>query len=221
MFRQQGQIKPLLLAAAGIAIVVVAIAALRFNPASLVSSQQRENDEFLAEQMAYHVGLLAYLYGYPLVDMAKQQHNEVHRVAPDQQVYAPLNRIYRFPEIVGPHNGGNLRMPNNDTLYFSGWFDLREEPLIIHTPKTNNRYFTIAVTNLYSEVFHISRRTHGTEESYFALVAPGWQGELPASAQRIEVETSAGWLLGRLLVDGAADEAAALADLDRQHFAGA
>ncbi|WP_268244984.1 hypothetical protein [Halioglobus japonicus] len=38
---------------------------------------------------------------------------------PDQRVYAPINRFYRFPEIVGPQTAGNIRLPNNDTLYFS------------------------------------------------------------------------------------------------------
>ena len=104
---------------------MIAIAlALNFNLAAIVSSQQKKNDELIAEQMAYHVGTLAVLYGYPIVDMHKQMHNETHRISPQQQVYAPVNRLYRYPDIVGPHNAGNLRAPNNDTLYFSGWFDI-------------------------------------------------------------------------------------------------
>ncbi len=194
------------------AIVVVAVAWMvsQFNPAALVASQQQENDELIAEGLARQIGALAYVYGYPMVDMAKQMHNETHRVGPDQQTYAPVNRFYRFPEIVGPHNGANFRMPNNDTLYFSGWFDIAEQPLIIHTPDTAGRYFTIAVTNLYSEVTHIGRRTHGTREAYYALVAPGWQGQLPNGVTRIDVESERGWLLGRVLVDGPADLQAAL-----------
>lgn len=154
-----------------LALVAVAMILLRsFNPASLIASQQKKNDDLIAEQMAEHVGALAYVYGYPLVDMAKQMHNETHRTGPDQQVYALLNRFYRFPEIVGPDNGGNFRLPNNDTLYFSGWFDISEEPVIIHTPDTGGRYFTIAVTNRYAEATHIGRRTHGTGEYRLPVV---------------------------------------------------
>lgn len=194
-------------------ILVAGIAwfSAQFNPAALVASQQRNNDGLIAEAMARNVGALAYVYGYPLVDMTKQMHNETHRVSPQQQVYAPVNRFYRFPEIVGPHNSGSFRLPNNDTLYFSGWFDISEQPLIIHTPDTNGRYFTIAVTNLYSEVTHIGRRTHGTREAHYALVGPGWQGQLPDGAVRIDVESDRGWLLGRVLVDGPEDFAEALA----------
>ena len=200
--------------AAVLLLAVLVVIALNFNLASVVSSRQKKNDELIAEQMAYHVGTMAYLYGYPIVDMYKQMHNETHRVSADQQVYAPVNRIYRYPEIVGPGTAGNLRAPNNDTLYFSGWFDLSTEPLILHTPDTAGRYFTIAVTNLYAEAEHIGRRTTGTAQGYFALVPDGWQGVLPDGVTAVPVETRQGWLLGRMLVDGPDDfdEAMALVE---------
>jgi hypothetical protein len=176
-----------------------------FEPAKLVESARTRNDNIIARNLAYHYGVAAYLYGYPIVDMYKQMHNETHRVAADQQVYAAVNRLYRFPDLVGPETAGNLRAPNNVTLYFSGWFDIADEPLVIHTPDTAGRYFTISVTNLYSEVEHIGRRTTGTDEGYFALVPPHWNGELPAGVTRVPVETSQGWLLGRMYVDGPED----------------
>ncbi len=191
-------------------VVPIGYFAVTIDPASMVSSQQEKNDALIEEQMAWHVGVQAYLYGYPLVDMHRQMHNETHRVAENQQVYAPVNRLYRFPEIVGPHNAGNLRAPNNDTLYYSGWFDISAEPLIIHTPDTAGRYFTIAVTNQYAEVTHIGRRTTGTGEGYFALVPPHWQGELPAGVHPVPTESQQGWLLGRMLVEGPEDFPAAM-----------
>jgi len=194
---------------------IIAFLAYRFiDPARLVDSARTRNDNIIAKNLAYHYGMAAYLYGYPIVDMVKQMHNETHRVAPDQQVYAPVNRLYRFPDLVGPETAGNLRAPNNVTLYYSGWFDVAEEPLIIHTPDTGGRYFTISVTNLYSEVEHIGRRTTGTDERYFALVPPHWNGKLPDSVTPIPVETSQGWLLGRMYVDGPEDFDAAKALVD-------
>lgn len=173
--------------------------------ADMVSSRQQQNDALIAEQLAYHIGVQAYLYGYPLVDMHKQMHNETHLTGEKDQVYAPVNRFYRFPGLVTPTNSGNLRAPNNDTLYFSGWFDISEQPVIIRVPDTGGRYYTIAVTNQYAEVSHIGRRTTGTGAGYFALVPPDWSGTLPAGVQPWPVETPRGWLLGRMLVDGTAD----------------
>ena len=79
-----------------VALVGTAIVALNFNPAGLVSSQQRKNDSLIRYQMAYHVGVIAYLYGYPLVDMQRQMHNETHRLSQGQQVLAPVNSLLSF-----------------------------------------------------------------------------------------------------------------------------
>ena len=196
-------------------IGVVAFLIFKYlDPAILLASARVRNDKIITMQLAYHYGVAAYLYGYPIVDMHKQMHNETHRVDADQQVYAPVNRLYRYPDLVDPDTAGNLRAPNNDTLYYSGWFDISEEPLIIHTPDTVGRYFTISVTNQYSEVEHIGRRTTGTDEGYFALVPPHWEGELPDGVTLFPTETNTGWLLGRMLVDGRDDFDAAKALVD-------
>ena len=209
----------LLLLLVAIAVGVTLLVAT-CNPASLIASRQGANDDLIAEKMAAHVGVLAYLYGYPLVDMQRQMHNETHRVADGQQVLAAVNRMYRFPHLITPETAGNFRAPNSDTLYFTAWYDISREPLIIHTPDTGGRYYTIAVTNQYSEVTHIGRRTTGTHEQYFALVSPLWRGELPRGATPIPVATPIGWLLGRMLVEGEADFAAARALVEAIWLAG-
>jgi len=63
--------RKLWLAAVAVIGLSLLVFALNFNVGSLISSQQKKNDELIAEQMAYHVGTLAYLYGYPIVDMHK------------------------------------------------------------------------------------------------------------------------------------------------------
>ena len=199
----------------GITLLLIISAIAVFWQAGLsgfLGQQLKRNDAFLAEEMAYHLGTLAYLYGYPIVDMLAQMHNETHRVSDSQPAYAPVNRFYRFPGLVTPENSGNLRAPNADTLYYTAWYDVREQPVILSTPDTNDRYYTIAVTNLFSEVTHIGRRTTGTHAQHFALVPEGWQGALPDNVTPYPVSTTRGWLLGRMYVAGKEDlaEAAAL-----------
>jgi hypothetical protein len=200
------------------ALVAIAAVAFRVAPsliARLVSAGQARNTAKVREETAFHVGTLAYVYGYPLVDMAQQMHNETHRVEPDQQVHAPVNRMVSFPALVTPSTQGNLRLPNSDTLYFSGWYDVSKEPVLLHVPDTAGRYYTIAVTNFYSEVEHLGRRTTGTAERVFALVAPGFSGALPEGVTPVATETPRGWLLGRMLVSGPEDAPAALALMDQ------
>jgi len=180
-------------------------AAPAFVVKHFAASRQAASDALIREETAHHIGVLAYVYGYPLVDMHRQMHNETHRVAPDQLALAPVNHFFVFPELVTPRTQGNLRNPNNDTLYLSGWFDFGAEPVILHVPDTADRYYTLGIMDFFSEVQHIGRRATGTREGYFALVAPGWQGELPAGVTPVAVPTPKAWVLGRVLVDGPED----------------
>jgi len=168
------------------------------------------NAALLQERQAYHVGSLAYIWGYPMVDMSRQMHNETNRVRPDQQILAPVNQFHRFEHLLTPETVGNLRAPNNDTLYFSGWFDLQDEPVVVQAPDTDGRYYTMAVTDFYSEVTHLGRRTTGTEQRDFVLVGPGFEGELPETLLPVRIKTEQTWILGRLLVDDEADLEVAL-----------
>jgi hypothetical protein len=199
-------------------LVVLGALAYAFAPSLLsraVAAGQARNDALVREELAFHVGTLGYVYGYPLVDMSQQMHNETHRVAAEQRVYAPVNRMFSYGALVTPSTQGNLRMPNHDTLYFSGWYDVSQGPVLLHVPNTAGRYYTIAVTNFWSEVEHLGRRTTGTIERTFALVPPGWTGALPPGALPVTTETPRGWLLGRMLVAGEADAPAALALVDQ------
>ena len=175
---------------------------------TMISTRQdlgETNAAMLRERQALHIGTLAYVYGYPIVDMRKQMHNETHRVAATQQTYAPLNSFYLYDYLVTPSTSGNLRAANNDTLYFGGWFDLTLEPVIVHAPDTKGRYYTMAVTDFYAECHHVGRRTTGTLRKYFALVGPNWKGVLPPYMHIVRVPTPQAWILGRMLVDGEKD----------------
>ena len=167
-----------------------------------------------AGQAAYATGLLGVTYGYPLVDLLAQMFNETHPLVGGQQVLAPVNDYYRFRELLTPTTQGNLRAPNADTLYLNAWLDLREGPVVLRVPDTADRYYTLALMDLYSLPVHIGRRTTGTRAGRFALVPPGWQGKLPRGVKAFPVATSRLWVLGRLLVNGPDDLAAANTLLD-------
>lgn len=173
----------------------------------------------LEEAQAYHLGTLAYLYGFPIVDLLQNMYRETRRVAgtPPSAPRASINQFYRFRERITPSTAGTLRAPNSDTLYLSGWFDLRDEPVVIHAPETGGRYYTLAITDFYSEVQHVGRRTTGTAAQDFALVGPAFKGELPAGVRMIRLPTHQAWVLGRVLVKGASDFAAARSVLEGFH----
>jgi hypothetical protein len=181
------------------------------TPPARAEDPRAANMALIEEQLAEHIGTLAYVWGYPMVDMSTQMFNETHRVAPEQAVLAPVNSFHRREFLVTPSTAGALRGPNNDTLYLSGWFDLTREPVIVRVPDTHGRYYTLAITDFFNEVTHVGRRTTGTAEGYFALIGPGYEGKLPEGVKQIRLATNQVWVLGRILVNGEEDFPQALA----------
>lgn len=195
-------------AAGGLALLAGAAVAQPADPRRLAAEQ-------VEEMQAFHAGTLGYLYGFAAVDMLQVMHKETRRITPGQQVLAPVNAFHRFGALVTPETAGSLRAPNADTLYLSGWFDLRAGPVVIRAPDTGGRYYTLAFTDLYNEVQHVGRRTTGTAARDFVLVGPGFEGRTPRGLTPVRVPTDIVWVLGRVMVRGADDLPAAAALLER------
>lgn len=158
--------------------------------------------------LAFSVGLQGFVYGYPIVDMLKQQHNETHRVRPDQPVAAPTNRIAIYPGVLTPATQGQLRAANSDTLYLNAWVDLSKGPVLLDVPAMKDRYYTLAFMDLYARPYHLGTRTNGGKATRYALVGPTG-GTVPAGYTPFRLPTDTAWMLGRVLVTDAADEAEA------------
>lgn len=160
--------------------------------------------------LAQSLGLQGYIYGFPIVDMLKQQFNETHRVRPDQPVAAPVNTLAVYPGVLTPATQGQLRAPNSDTLYLNAWLDLSHGPVLLDVPEMGHRYYTLAFMDLYGKPHHLGTRTNQGRATRYALIGPSG-GAVPAGYQPFHLPTDTAWMLGRVLVDGAPDEAAAKA----------
>jgi hypothetical protein len=96
--------------------------------------------------------------------------------------------------------------PNADTFYSTAWLDLSEEPVLLHVPDTQGRYYVMQLLDAWTETVALpGKRASGTTEGWFGLVGPGWHGKLPANVRRIDVPTMSAWLLGRTQVNGPGD----------------
>ena len=160
--------------------------------------------------LAQSVGLQGYFYGYPIVDLLKQQHNETHRIRPDQPVATPVNRIGIYPGVLTPATQGQLRAPNADTLYLNAWVDFSKGPVLLEVPEMGRRYYTLAFMDLYAKPHHLGTRTNGGRAMRYALVGPSG-GAVPEGYEAFRLPTDTAWMLGRVLVENPRDEAAARA----------
>ncbi|MBS0254441.1 MAG: DUF1254 domain-containing protein [Proteobacteria bacterium] len=159
--------------------------------------------------LAQAVGLQGFIYGYPIVDMLKQQHAETHRVRPGQPVAAPVNTIAVYPGVLTPATQGELRAANSDTLYLNAWIDLSKGPVLLEVPDMAGRYYTLAFMDLYSKPHHLGTRTNGGKAARYALVGPSG-GKVPKGYTPFPLPTDTAWMLGRVMVADPKDEAEAI-----------
>lgn len=158
--------------------------------------------------LAESTGLQGYVYGYPIVELLRQQHDETHRVRADQPVSAAVNRIAVYPGVLTPATQGQLRAPNSDTLYLNAWVDLSKGPVLLDVPAMGARYYTLAFMDLYGRPHHLGTRTNGGRAMRYALVGPSG-GTVPAGYEAFRLPTDIAWMLGRVLVNDRKDEAEA------------
>jgi hypothetical protein len=153
-----------------------------------------------------------YIYGYAPVTLKAIR--ALLTAAPDATTKpgrAPINQFARQDKLADPSE--NLIVhPNADTLYTTAWLDLADEPIILHVPDTNGRYYLIPMLDAYSNEFaSVGSRATGNGEGNFAIVGPRWRGELPQGLSGvIQAPTNTAWLIGRTLVHGQEDLSAAL-----------
>lgn len=109
----------------------------------------------------------------------------------------------------------DITTPNNDTLYASAWLDLSDGPVFFSIPALG-RYHSAALMSITSDVGAVlGTRTVGSGGGRYAIVGPGWRGDLPAGVEKVQSQTNDAWLLVRVVVNGEEDLAAAADALTR------
>jgi hypothetical protein len=145
----------------------------------------------------------AYIWGVPLV--VQESYLQLARTGGH-----PINRFTLSTGLSTPDD--KVAGPNVDTLYGFAWLDLQQEPLVLHVPNTQDRYYSIQLIDAYANSFaYVGRRATGTKEGRYAVTGPDWKGALPEGVTKIESPTNRVLALTRTLVRGQADLPAAQA----------
>lgn len=144
------------------------------------------------KEWSYSLALQAASWGGPLVTMYALRHNDA--VGP--RAKAQPDSIWRMEDISTPALSveEGYVTPNVNVIYGFGFMDLRQEPIILQAPDSNNRYYMVEIVDMWTNAFaYVGGKSTGYKGGKFALVGPGWQGELPADVKRIDCPTP--WVL--------------------------
>lgn len=141
---------------------------------------------------SYTLAVQAATWGAPLVTMYALRYND----AVQPKAKAAVNSIWRMEDISTPDlsKKAGYVTPNVNTLYGFGFMDLREEPIILQVPNSNHQYYMVEIVDMWTNAFaYVGGMSTGYAGGTFALVGPGWKGNLPSGIQRIDCPTP--WIL--------------------------
>jgi hypothetical protein len=148
----------------------------------------------------------AFFYAYPLYELTRTAQTRTGGAAG-----APVHRVAHRAALAD-HTSRQVTAPNNDTIYSSAFLDLSGGAVELIAPTDIKRYFSIAFMNAFTDNFaYIGTRATGGQGGRFWIVGPTWTGAAPTGVNLIRSDTNDVWMLGRILVDGPSDLAAARA----------
>jgi hypothetical protein len=152
------------------------------------------------------LALQSYLWGYPLL--------ATQRTAAEQlngSTGAVLNQQFNFLTQLATPTETVVVRPNNDTLYANTDLNLSQAPVVLTVPPTGNRYYSFQFLDSYTNDFqYIGTREGQTSGGQYFIYGPNYTGTVPGGfTGTIQAPTDSVSLLGRTLVEGPSDLAAA------------
>ncbi|MFC3552277.1 DUF1254 domain-containing protein [Lysobacter cavernae] len=160
----------------------------------------------ISEQEAYAIAKEAYVYAYPAMltyATVRKLSNFAEPIAGD--TFGPPNQFHHA--LAYPNADDKIVIRTNvDTLYSAAVLDLKAEPQVLSVPATD-RYFQLPMLSLWTDVFAVpgTRTTGRNTARDFLVVAPQWQGDVPADLELIRSPTRYVWIIGRTQTNGPSD----------------
>lgn len=147
----------------------------------------------------------AYTYLYPLVTMEVSRRQGINVEPHAKPGFGPPNEFHHIRAFPTAGFRAVVR-PNFDTLYSSAWLDLTRGPVVVRAADTSDRYFMLPMLDMWTDVFaNPGKRTTGTGTQSFAVVGPGYTGDVPAADAVIHAPTPWVWVIGRTQTNGPDD----------------
>lgn len=158
------------------------------------------------------VGLTAFVWGYPLVEMLRTC--RLQTGDPAAAWHAPIDRLRHTPRVADATDR-DIVTPANDLLYTTGWIHLAHGPRRLTVPPLHSgRYLVLALYDAWTENFaNPGLRTSPRAGETVLLVGPDAPPDAGAGSglRVLRAPTRLVWLIGRVVAGDQADLPAARA----------
>lgn len=140
----------------------------------------------------------AYIYTYPVVGMYTLLYEQVLDASKRKTSFYEFDHS---AQLATPSTTF-IPAPNNDTTYSRAWLDLRYGPVVIETPDTQGRFYSIQMLDMYSETFaNLGKRLFGTKPRKFLITGPNWTGDVPKDMYAVSCNTNFALAFLRVLIE--------------------
>jgi hypothetical protein len=165
------------------------------------------------------VGRMAYLWGWPLVNMANR--SMAFSKAPEPGLLGGVvpiafGRNAMLTSYVSPEEYF-VACPNQDVVYGAGFFALDEGPIVFQVPDFRDRFWVYPFYDARTDEFSEIGQQYGTKPGFYLMVGPNWEGERPAGITAVvRSSTSLVFVAPRIFMDDTVADHAAIQPLVSQ-----
>jgi hypothetical protein len=155
------------------------------------------------------VGRMAYLWGWPLVNVANRA--EAFSKAPEPGllggvVPVAFNRNAMLTGYISPEEHF-VTCPNQDVVYGAGFFELDKELIVFQVPEFGDRFWVYALYDARTDEFSQIGKAYSTQPGFYLMVGPGWKGETPDGITAVvRSSTSSAFCAPRIFMDDTAED---------------
>jgi len=147
----------------------------------------------------HSVGMLGYVYGAPLLELAIADYRQTQGLAKDMKSLRGLI-AHGLGGALPTHEASWLAAPDPNVLHASAWLDLGPQPFVLWIPPMDGHWYSIQFEDSFTNVAAVlSSRTIGSVGGWYLIAHRDWAGERPPGVMdEVRIPTALVWALFRV-----------------------
>ena len=165
----------------------------------------------LTDEYVKHIGTLAYLWGWPMVNIHNRKVMFEKLPGPLYKggvvPLSPPNQLCMLTDYIKPGEK-EVTCPNQDVVYGFGLTDFSKDVLIVQVPDFGDRFWVYQVCNQRTDGYASLGKMYGTKPGFYLLTGPKWNGKVPDGITKVfKCDTDLGVVIPRVFqTDDPADK---------------